>query len=141
MSYDHVMPADHDRMLRQGLGMQPDVEFPKEILDRYWSFKRCCDRITCRVQANDLARIIDECGHGKPTEKEASPPSVVELSNKKSIKYGDPVTVVWRGKEKPGTFQGAGDGKKVLVTIEGSDMIREVPSSSVTYTARELATA
>jgi hypothetical protein len=113
--------APHDAaMIRQALTLTADVEphdFPQDVQDRYWSFKRVCDRMGCRVLPNDLARICEGAGAGTPTPQEAVPSTIIDLWRLGKIAFDTPVVAMWRKKAVQGIFRGV-IGDRVVVEID-----------------------
>ena len=120
----HDIPAYDEACLRGLTSTSAGDPVPADIDAAYWQFKRVCDRAGVTVKPNDLAHLAIQCGYGKPTAKEASPPTVVDLWRSKKIEHGAKVEVTWRKQKKPGTLVSV-SGREAIVQIDGDSEERK----------------
>lgn len=125
------LPKDDDRILRQITSILPTDELDAKLLNRYWEFKRCCDRASINVLPQDLARLCTETGFGKKTVAEAAPPTVADLYRRGELKKGDVVEVQWRNSQKIAFFRGLNASNQPIVQLEGDSEERTVSVDKV----------
>lgn len=118
-------------VMRQSLGLAEHQELPEKLVAKYWELKRCFDRTGTIIRSNELAFLAFLHGHGKPTDKEKTPPTVVEMWRKKQIKPEAAVDVLHRNKWTPATLKLVNSNDEIIVQIVGDPDERKFTAKDV----------
>lgn len=135
----HDVPDQHIGWLRTSLGLAENTNVPDSLIEKYWEFKNIFDRFGNGLQPRDIAMLAYAEGYGKPTAKELTPPTIVDLWRNGKVKRATPVSIVWRGKQKTGVILGVSGANLPIVLVDGDSDERTVPVKDVSVL--ELATA
>jgi len=116
---DREITQAHAQVLRQSLGIAEQDELPEKLREKYWELKRTFDRTGTILRSNELAFLAFLHGHGKPTQKEKAPPTVVDMWRAGQIKPESPISVLFRKTWVNATLKLVNSNDEIIAQIAG----------------------
>lgn len=128
---DREISETHVAVMRQSLGLAEHQELPEKLKEKYWELKRTFDRTGTILRSNELAFLAFLHGHGKPTEKEKAPPTVVDMWRAGQIKAEAPISVCYRKTWVDATLKLVNSNDEIIAQIAGDADERKFTAKDV----------
>lgn len=131
MTEDRDIAGYDSGRLHQACGIGEYEPLPKGLEDKYWELKRIHDRLGAPLTDAALTLLVFLHGHGRATDKEKAPPTIVDLWRNKKVKAGDTLIATWRKEDHEATLLGINARTKGVQLQFSDGEERELPADQV----------
>ncbi len=130
-AYEHLeMNEEHSRLLHQLTGLPEDKILPAGISERYWRYKRCCDKASVRVTEQDLVWMCVDSGLYEPVSDQ--PKDIVAQWRSGEIKAEARIKAQWGKGERSGVIKNVTAAGDIVLVLDGEGEERKMKSSKIT---------
>lgn len=127
---EHPIDSVQEAFLRKILRIDEDDAIPERVVDMYFRYKAPADGMGYRLSPGDLITIVILAGEDK---SQAKPYSFYDVARDHPVKFGDQLTVMWRGQKRSATFSKFRANKVVVLLDDGSSEERRIDPAEVWF--------